>query len=149
TPRRWPQEDRELLRALAASCAVALRQRRLFAMTQEDARRLAALNRVAEVVIGAPTFGAMCDRALAVLTEVLDARAGVIHVYDETAPPERALRMVSWYGISDDAADTGAALPVGVGVIGQAALRRGPVVAEGRAGVPGRMQSAPTATSAL
>ena len=23
TPRRWPQEDRELLRALAASCAVA------------------------------------------------------------------------------------------------------------------------------
>src|SRR5919202_1317984 len=95
-PRAWPDEDRELLRALAATCAVALRQRRLLATTQDDARRLAALNRVAEVVIGAPTFGAMCDRALAVLTEVLDAGAAAIHVYDETAPPDRALRMVSW-----------------------------------------------------
>jgi signal transduction histidine kinase len=115
------------------------------ATTQDDARRLGALNRVAEVVIGAPTFGAMCDRALAVLAEVLDARAGVIHVYDETAPPERVLRMVSWHGISDEAANTAAALPVGVGVIGQAALRRGPVVAHERDRAPGRMASAPTA----
>src|SRR5205085_338423 len=96
-PRAWPDEDRELLRALAASCAVALRQRRLLATMQDDARRLGALNRVAEVVIGAPSFGAMCDRALAVLAEVLDAGAAAIHVYDEAAPPERALRMVSWH----------------------------------------------------
>src|SRR5207302_1668969 len=83
------------------------------------------LNRVAEVVIGAPSFGAMCDRALTVLAEVLDVGAAALHVYDETAPPERALRMVSWHGISDEAANTAAALPVGVGVIGQAALRCG------------------------
>jgi PAS domain S-box-containing protein len=146
-PRAWPDEDRELLRALAATCAVALRQRRLLATTQDDARRLRALNRVAEVVIGAPTFGAMGDRALAVLTEVLDVGAAAIHVYDETAPPERALRMVSWHGISDEAADAAAALPVGVGVIGQAALRRGPVVAHERDAAPGRIASAPTATA--
>ena len=147
-PRAWPDEDRELLRALAATCAVALRQHRLLATTQDDARRLGVLNRVAEVVIGAPTFGAMCDRALVVLTEVLDARAGVIHVYDETAPPERVLRMVSWHGISDEAADAWVTLPLGVGVIGQAALGRGPVVADGLDGTQGQIQSAPTATSA-
>ena len=113
------------------------------ATTQDDAQRLGALNRVAEVVIGAPTFGAMCDRALAVLAEVLDARAGAIHVYDETAPPERALRMVSWYGISDEVANTGAALPVGVGVIGQAALGHGPVVADERDGAPSAAMAAP------
>jgi signal transduction histidine kinase len=37
---------------------------------------------------------------------------------------------------------------VGVGIIGQAALRRGPIVAHERDGAPGRIASAPTATAA-
>lgn len=99
-------------------------------------RRLSALSRVIETTLGASSFGAMCDRALVALTELLDSDSGSIQVYDHAAPPDRALRLVAWHGISDQAASTWTALPLGAGLSGQAALRRETIVVGRHAETP-------------
>ena len=128
--RRWEPKEVAFVQALAAQTAMALRHKRLLDTMLEDTRRLAALNHIAEAMIGAPTFGAMCDRVLVALIEALAAGVGAIHVYDQTAPAERALRMVAWHGLSEDAVSAWSAIPLGHGVVGQAALRRAIVFAE-------------------
>lgn len=124
SPRHWEPEEVVFVRGCAAQAGIALRQRRLLAATREDARRLTVLNHMAEAVIGAPSFGAMCDRTLAAAVEVLGATMGSIHVYDETAAPDRVLRMVSWLGLADDLAATWETLPLEQGMVGLAAARR-------------------------
>lgn len=133
--RDWSAADRDLLRALAAACAVALRgaremerARRDAVQAAMDARRLAVLNRVAESVIGAPSFGAICDRTLVALGEALDVSGSAIHVYDEAAPPERVLRMVARLGLGDEAAAAWETASLEQGIVGLAAARRAMVL---------------------
>jgi GAF domain-containing protein len=97
TPGAFGEADVDLLTALGHQIGVAITNAQLFEETQRKARKLAALNAVAQVISQPVTLQEIMDQAVAKVTEVMEVDIGSLRLLDQE---KRELPIVSHQGLS-------------------------------------------------
>ncbi|MGD2147146.1 MAG: GAF domain-containing protein [Anaerolineae bacterium] len=97
TPAAFRESDVDLLTALGHQIGVAITNARLFDETQRKARKLAALNAVAQVISQSDTLQDTIDQAVAKVAEVMEVEISSLRLLEEDAGE---LSVVSHRGLS-------------------------------------------------
>jgi GAF domain-containing protein/anti-sigma regulatory factor (Ser/Thr protein kinase) len=120
TPRKFTDDDRDLLQRVADRAALAIGNAQLFTAERSARRQLEALQRVTDAALAYLPQEALLSELLIRIREILHTDTAAILMLDETG---RLLRARAAKGIEEEV-EQGVTIPVGKGFAGRIAAER-------------------------